>query len=271
MQQDDPIEIRLVGENLSPYTVSARDAGRLIAAMEQILTALVRHGKHGQTFPEEGIVLGLAAIEQGSYILRFTTPYPEQVMPAYRQLGAAIHNAEFTALPSKSIEGLREVRAVARKYHANAEFWQGNRQRHRLATVTPNTAISKPRAPRIEEQTTLYGTVLRVGGDHPPRAQIRFLSGQEVHCRVTERDNLRVARMLGQRLYETVGLFGQVRWDGESGEIVDFRIDDVTNYRADLSEDVLAKMRQRFGKYYQALDDIDRFVAEMRGRVETAE
>ena len=34
------------------------------------------------------------------------------------------------------------------------------------------------------------------------------------------------------------------------------------------SEDVLAKMRQRFGKYYQALEDIDRFVAEMRGRDE---
>ncbi len=270
-EQDTSIEIRLVGENLSPYTVSARDASRVISAVEQMLKALVSRDQAARPLPKSGIVVGLAAIEQGSYILRFTTPYPDVVMPAYQRLGAAIQQADFANLPAKSVEGLREVSTVARKYHAQAEFWQSDGHRTHLGTVTPNMRIRPRQLPHVEEYTTLYGTVLRVGGDRPPRARIRFLSGQALQCRITQRDDLRIARALGQRLYETVGLRGQVRWDAKSGEIVDFRIDEVTDYQSGSSTAMLAALRQRVGEHYRTVGNIEHFVAEMRGRAEASE
>ncbi len=265
------IEIRLVGKDLSPHTVNARDAGRVIAAVEQMLAALVSRDQAARPLPEGGIVVGLAAIEQGSYILRFTTPYPDVVMPAYQLLGEALQDTNFASLPAKSVEGLREVRVVARKYHAQAEFWQSDGHRTHLGTVTPHTLFCPHQPLHVEEYTTLYGTVLRVGGNRPPRARIRFLSGQELQCRITQRDDLSVARALGQRLYETVGVSGQARWDAQSGEMTDFRIDAVTDYRAGQSEDALAALRQRLGTHYQTLGDIDRFIADVRGRTETIE
>ncbi len=270
---DRTIEIRLVGENLSAQTVSARDAGHLIAAVEQMLAALVLRGKAAPALPKRTIVVGLAAIEQGSYILRFTTPDPVRVMPAYRKLSEAIQKADFAELPAKSVEGLREIRTIARKYRARAEFWQGDGRRAHLATITPHTSIPirAPEPPHVQEYTTLYGTVLRVGGDRPPRAQVQFLSGQKLQCRITQRDELRVARALGQRLYETVGLRGQARWHAASGEILDFRIDEIFDAQSATSENVLQTLRQRLGAHYQRVEDIDRFVAEMRGRTKSFE
>ena len=260
------IEVRLAGSELSPLNVSARDTGKLITAVQNMIAAIVARQYPTLGLTEKEVTIGLSKIHQGSYRMDFATPYPQPVIRAYEQITSALERGIFNELPEKTVEALIEIRTVTRAYKTQTEFWLQNGQLNKLAEITQNTEIAyEPEI--VEGGATLYGRVVRVGGENPPRAKIRFLDDKELNCNITQVDSLRVARELGQRLYETVGVRGRARWNIYDMGLVDFTVEEVLPYRTGLLLDNLTTLRNMVGEHLEEIDDIDTYTRNLRGQM----
>lgn len=114
-------------------------------------------------------------------------------------------------------------------------------------------------------KTTLYGTLIGVGGVNPPRARLRLLNGNLVNCNITERNNIQVARQLGERLYSEVGVYGTARWDLRDMSLNYFQIERITEYSRKPVDEALHALYSIAGENYDRVGDIEQLIAEIRG------
>ncbi|MHB8625857.1 MAG: hypothetical protein ACYDBJ_05630 [Aggregatilineales bacterium] len=89
-----------------------------------------------------------------------------------------------------------------------------------------------------------------------------------MNCKITQRDSLSVARALGQRLYDTVGLRGRARWTTYDMRLYDFVIESVLPYRKKPTLDNLAALHELVGPYLEEVEDIDAYIRKLRGQTD---
>lgn len=263
-------EVRLVGEHLTPDKMSSRDVGQLIASVEQMIASIVARDNPALGIDEKEVVFGLASVQEGSYVLGFETVYENEAVKAYHAVTNAIATANFRNIPTNSVEAVKQIRTITRKYRTNTEFWLHNGQSTQLAIVKAETPI-ETEAFALKGSTTLYGTVVRIGGEDPPRVTIRLVNdGQLVTCNILNRrgTGLAIARQLGQRLYTRVGLRGTAHWNPYDMSLEYFVVEALTEYRATGITQALETLREIAGQHYEAVMDIDALVAGARGNDE---
>jgi hypothetical protein len=107
-----------------------------------------------------------------------------------------------------------------------------------------------------------------VGGENPPRAQLRLLNGTLFTCNITQKYEFRIARELGQQLYSTVGVRGKAQWDTRDMSLQYFLIEEVTPYRRKAFSESVAALSDIAGTHLEQIDDINAFVTDLRGRDE---
>ncbi|MBI1278921.1 MAG: hypothetical protein GC179_12405 [Anaerolineaceae bacterium] len=263
MSDKNLIEIRILGENATPDKISSRDVGELISSIEIMLAAIVARDNRALGIDESQITVGLAAIEHHSYDLIFQSQFEQEVIVAANQVATSINTGNYSKIPSKSIEAVKTLRKIARKYSTDIEFWQKNGKNTQLATVNTNTKIDAE-IPTSSGKTTLYGTVISVGGVEPPRASIRLSTGNIQVCHITRGQDLQIARQLGQRLYSEVGVYGTARWDLRDMSLDHFLIERVTEYSKKPVDQALESIYDIVGNYYSNVD-IEQLITEIRG------
>ena len=110
-------------------------------------------------------------------------------------------------------------------------------------------------------QTTIYGRIVRVGGVDP-RVMVEQSSGKAIFCKIKD-ENL--ARKLGERLYLWAGLSGLATIDSDSLEILDFRVDTITDYEGNSSLiTAFNQLKELAGKYYEDIRDVEKYVSDLR-------
>lgn len=119
-------EVRLVGEHLTPDKMSSRDVGQLISSIEQMIAWIVARDNPALGIDEKDVVVGLASVQEGSYVLGFQTVYESEAVKAYTAVTTAIATSNFRNLPTNSIEAVKQIRTITRKYRTNTEFWLQN-------------------------------------------------------------------------------------------------------------------------------------------------
>ena len=130
--------------------------------------------------------------------------------------------------------------------------------------MTPTTRFPVPAvSPLVTGTTTLYGKLLRIGGDNSPTAEVRFLDDEKIACKVCSVD---LARELAARLYEIIGVRGTASWATSDMSLQDFRIEHLTGYRQTSLTEAFESLRELAEEHYQKIGDIDAFVADLRGR-----
>ena len=257
------IEIRIIGEDLTPEKMSSRDIGTLIASVEQMIASIAARDTPALEVDESEVIVGLATVAQGSYVLRFETLYEAASQVAYRTATTAVATRRFDNLPPESIDAIKNIRKITRKYKTNTEFWENNGEYQQLAVVTPNTEIDVE-THLISGTTTLYGYVSGIMGDDPPRVRLRLIDGTILYCNVSRKDNLRVARELGERLYTYVGVRGTARWNAGDLSLRHFLVEELTKYRQGSIEQSLDALYEVAGRFYEEYD-ATALVEELRG------
>lgn len=112
----------------------------------------------------------------------------------------------------------------------------------------------------IEETTTFFGILERVGGTEP-RAWIRDDAGDRIICRLPLDRSL--ARELAHYLYKEVGLSGRAIRDLRNGELVELFVEELTYVDSPLSES-LQKLESAIGRYWSDVDVMS-VIREERG------
>lgn len=260
------IEVRLSRQQLKPTNVSATDVAELIRSVEQAIAALVVRDNPKKKLSEDDVIVGLLTVNLNSYApVLVVDRYEEEVSRAVGEVVSAINTQDYELLPSKTVETLKAVKRIGRKHNSDVEFWELNGERKRLATIKPDTKIEVITT-FIEGRTTLYGYVLGISGDNPPYLRLRMLGGQTINCNVTAGEGLRVARVLGQRLYTDVGVRGIGRWDVSDMTLTYFLVEDITPYEKTSLTKALDALHEITADDYRQVSDINELVADLRGR-----
>ena len=129
--------------------------------------------------------------------------------------------------PSRGIAGLEVIASFTSRRKCRAEFWQGEQTiGEPLAVMDETFAEGLPERQKVSGETVIYGKVERVGGVEP-RVRLRLSSHDSISCHLSES----LARQVGGRLYEEIGLKGKATWDAGDYSLLYFHAEEVTPYK----------------------------------------
>ena len=253
------IELRLTGNGLSPGVVRSKDIAELIVAMENMVASVVV-AKH-PNLRKDQVVLGLSSIENGSIGLQFASSLEELTQSATKAIALSIQENNFYSLPDDSIKSLKTIADFTRSHDCNAEIYEMNGGRELLVTITPETGIIEYEPLRGE--TTIYGTVTRVGGANEEKPTIQFRtveSDRSIYCTT----NRRTAKAAAKRLYQKIGLIGIAEWDAKTFELRAFDAKEISEYEGTSLPEAFAAISDTYGDAFDAIDDVASFAEEVR-------
>ncbi len=247
---------RFTGTNLSPRTVRLGELGDLLASAEDTLHAIA--SEKNNKLDKETLGLSLEEIRHGSLELTINTRLPQVVEPAFNTLAGAITTRFIEPIPPKAYPSFDKMLKFIRRKEAHADLIVSNGNDEVIATITPDFKI--PKDVFIDGDTTIYGKVVRVGGV-TPKVEVKTVSGTTLYCPF----DYELAQELGALLYETVGLVGEARWDVETGIITRFKVKNIVPYRNSSVVETFAYLRERIGRYYDDIGDVDEYISQIRG------
>lgn len=222
------VEMRLEGEGISPQAISSRQFAKLIEHFEIALEALIMHEAPDLGLQEGELALAVQEVSAGSLRVVFHADYDQGVSQALGRLGEALKTTTFDGLPLRVIDALVEMQRVTRRHRGVVEIASVNGERRVWGRLDSEMALRTRRTLNATE--TLYGRVIRVGGENPPRAKLLFIDGSALTCEISKRDQRRVARQLAARLYEWVGVQGQAQRSAATLELLSFNVQQVLPY-----------------------------------------
>lgn len=256
--QDKQIAMRLTGPGISPGLVRSKDLAEVIAALEEMVAAIVVDEEPSLSL--EQIRVGLQRIDDGSLNLTFEPNLKPQTLPATERAAASIAGGTIGALPPKARQAISTIHKFTKNYDAAAEIWTLNGTGSRLATIDASTTI--PEATFIVGITDIYGEVTRAGGANKdkPSVQFRLHDGTLLYCSASAE----VAQLVAGRLYQEVALRGHATWNFETLKIESFRIEELLDYSPTIVTQAFDELRKVMGNFADSINDVDEFVREMR-------
>lgn len=256
------LEIRFIGGDARPADIRASELAEVLKSIENMLVAEVQ--TENREISREALGISLTQIEDQSVGLRFATRLPSLVVPVFLLISQCVRTNSYAELTNASTQNLRSLVNFAheRKYRAELiSYWSETHDRSSdqadvRAVIDENTRVTEARV--LEGRTTLYGRVVRAGGRSP---KIMFETrGRILYCDATER----IARQAGERLYLPCGLEGTAKWDADTLDLQEFVAESVVPFENRNVADAFAQIRARFGQYFDAIEDVDAFVADLR-------
>jgi hypothetical protein len=250
------IGITFTGENIRPDTVKASELAEILRAVETMVESHVLRD-HPEV-QKEVVVVGLVKIKASSLDLQFSSEIPAWAIAAFQDTGQAVNDQDFSRLPSDTFDALDTLVSFTRKRQCIAKFITLNGKKDVIATITPEIEIR--RKPLLTGETTIYGQVVRVGG-RTPRVMLEMVDGQTIYCDATAD----MARTLGGKLYQVVGLIGIAQWNPETLVMNTFEIKAILPYEAGSFKEAMAQLAEMTKSYYADITDVPEYIANIRG------
>jgi len=204
--------------------------------------------------------VGLTGVRDTSLALEFASNRPDIVTPAFQRLAAGVRARSCEDFPSRSLGGLEVLASFSKRRKCKAQFWSGAvNATEPLAVMDEDFGDAIPVRPRVRGETVIYGKVERVGGVEP-KVRLRLADGDGLSCRLSEA----LARQLGGRLYEEVGLKGTATWDAGDYALLYFHADELTRYEPAGVKVGFAELKAVAGPHYANVEDVVSYVRELR-------
>jgi hypothetical protein len=253
---DGLLELHFSGQDISPDSIRIGEIATILDAFENVLLSII--AQDHPTLTKDALTIGLHRVNEGSLGLQFTSRLPEVVTPAFHQAAQSIHLGAGDHLPPNAISDFEKILSFVKRHQAQADFIVINGRAETLATLTPDYELPKPAF--LIGQTTVYGEIVRVGGVEP-KVEVKLISGATIYCPF----DISLASLLGSLLYKLVGLEGEARWDPRTHEIDDFRVIGVSPFRDGSVVEAFQSLSNIAGKYYDDVDNVTEYIAELRG------
>ncbi|GAK50692.1 hypothetical protein U14_01925 [Candidatus Moduliflexus flocculans] len=255
MNNDKFIEIRLTGSEIRPGSVRSSDIAEIIKSVEEMISAVVIRDTPG--LKKENVIIGLTNIQPGSIGLQFLPNLPDQAFSAASLITQSLNERDFSSIPNVSLKGLYALASFTKKHHCHAEILTQNGTKKLLAVITPDTEIFY--LSPIVGQTTMYGTVMRVGGIEP-RIMLRTINNQTVYCDT----NFLLAKQLAEHLYAQVCVTGTAKWTPDTLELEEFQIEEIIDYQETSAVEAFQELSQLLSSQFENIADVESFVTAVR-------
>lgn len=257
IMDNEYIEIKLSGENIFPETVKVKDLIDILQSIQSSIIFIIEDKNPEITL--DNVVISLAKIESGSERLIFSLC--GVAVSAFLFLSTAINNNDFVDLPYKAIEPLENISKFTRKKNCHIEF-KRYQDDSILARIDPETEISIPESFLLKGSTTIYGFIERVGGKSP-LVRIRT-NNKVISCKVSAE----LAKKLAKYLYSWVGLYGNAIWNIKNFSIMNFSIENITEYKNINIYENMQKLSEQYHEYFENIEDVKKHISDLRGNTE---
>lgn len=107
----------------------------------------------------------------------------------------------------------------------------------------------------VSGTTTLYGTVVGIGGENPPYLELRLFSDDILRCEIVTENAIDLARQIAQRLYQQIGVRGIAEWNITDMSLQKFYVEELTPYRKTKLDDALDALYEIVGQDLEKLWD----------------
>ncbi|MCY4107380.1 MAG: hypothetical protein OXG02_11875 [Chloroflexi bacterium] len=259
--------ISLKPDSLFPEAIPTRAFAELLIEYDNIIRSLP-NSKTDESKKESTIApYEISSVRRGSLHCEFSTE-SQEVKTGWRNFTKALKNKDFSSLNEETKESLRAILKKHKFHRIISEYWQfnDNANKENLAVVTQSTsidAISTSTPLKYQEETTLYGELIRIGGDKSASANIRFLDGKTLTCSVK---STKLATAIAPLLYQLIGVSGIATWSQDDSSLLQFQINELTEYWDTPITEVMDELRENVGHHFRDVSDIEAYVAELRGR-----
>lgn len=237
------------GEGVSPETMKLRDLVEVLKLFEAAVAA--ETGEYG---PDErnrpALPLNLVGIESGSAMVVLESP--THLAGVVERIAGAVSSGEYASLELGCHEKLRRLYQFVR-----GRDWAFRFRADQDVTVDPAEISAEQPVPEtagrvIRGATTILATLTKIGGEEC-RAYLKPIPRGRL---ITARINRKMAKELGDRLFEDVALEGIASWTLDGDEIVDFEVTGITGHQPSSMtlEEMFAKGRELTGGAWDAVD-----------------
>jgi len=221
---NDILELKFEGSEINPSNVKPSEIAELISNFEKALLVSIKEDSEIDT---NEILFTFEEIANRSLDLLFK-PKPSKNISndtfnnSYRKLSKRISESDFDGFSNEGLIALRGICKFTRKHKCVGSFRLNNET---LSSITPTTEISIKQPLCLKGETTIYGELIDVGGDNP-----------NIHIKINEDyiiivdTNREIAKKLGNRLFDTIGLNGYAKWEIETSKILEFKLSSILDY-----------------------------------------
>jgi hypothetical protein len=207
------------GPGVTPESVRLRDLYEALSLVEATLAVTAR--QLGASDSEE-LTVSLTGVEGGSNRLRVATS--PMMFRAAGVITSALATDDYSQVPAIAQARLRKLWQKSDKQAWDFRFVPVDNGITE-AEITRRKEILKPG--KISGMTTLFGKCIDAGGATRLTVRLQFANGEFFTASVAD---IEMARQLGARLHEWVGLQGEARWNAETWSLESFRATRVTDY-----------------------------------------
>jgi hypothetical protein len=251
------IVIRIMGEGISPRTLSTRELSEILLATEKSVASI----SDLEEDDADEFTLGLVSVQGGSAHFELAPRREEVQVAAFNRWTESIRANDYRGLPTTSVEGAQTIAKFSRRRDCRIQLASAMNGRSSEVTVTPTTEVDAPEPVYVQGTTTVYGRLIQVGGVKP-KAKLRLPSGNLLVVSVTSEQ----ARRLAGSIYDVVGIRGEATWNADGFTIENFQVQKLVPFEDTPPTEGFRQLRENMGKHFDDVDDPTQFIRDIRGR-----
>jgi hypothetical protein len=275
--------VRLVGSDVKPWKVPMRTLARVLDAVQRLVEQTEDETESGGSTaqdtippgdPEENQIgisgsqaLRLIGVRSASAGYAISTPLRSATIGVLASTGRAIEDPTNFDWSGPTISSIKTLSDVAASLDVKIEIRKprkGSRNGDVIAKITPQTYEDISESAFVRGNTSLYGTIERIGGTSEARCAFRLPDQTKlIYCGVADDE---LARKLGKHLYESVSIHGEATWLRSSWQIRHFKIREFDEPKAGSIRDAMREIWAAGGKAWDKIKDPGEYIKkEMRG------
>ena len=233
--QDNIFKLRFFDNNITPESFTLKEIGELFSKLEDSIISILEN-EYPNTDLEE-VRLSPIGIENKSESLFVSiNDSPKETLDALYFFGNKIQKQSYVNLPDKAYAGYRYIYKLAEKKQCKAEIIHKEKE---VCTISYNTPLIKPENVFLPIETTLYGELIKIGGDNA-KAWLELTNGNKLSFEISK-DN---AEKLALSLYKLVALRGKTRWNPQSNFFKSFTLYEILSYKSGNIANAFAELRK---------------------------
>jgi hypothetical protein len=257
-------EVIFKGPGIVPWNIPIAKVTGTLSAIRRLAAGEVlaeEDEDEGETEETDESVT-LLEVKRGSAIFRFAGHSPSAAINRLREAGRVLHNPETAGQSEFILRPIKDLSAIARSLGCSIILKEPGRSTSVFAEVGADSYDAISKSLLITGTTSIAGKVLRVGGATALRCGLRVpFQSRMLYCRV---ENEKLARELGDCLYQRVVTHGIARWLRASMRVFSFTIQEVNRPKSGSILESLDAIWKAGMNDWEKLEDPDAYFRKIR-------
>lgn len=243
----DILELLIEGEGIDPETTPAKDWLEVLTGFVTAVEALT---------PLK-VAVTVPSVRRGCILAELATTADSQL----DEIARVVESRDVRHTIPSVRNALRLGTKFCARYSSTITMRQAAMRKH-CFMIDQHTVLDSPGT--VTERTTVYGRVQRVGGVEDPTITLSIpRMSKAVPCKCT----IDLAEQAGTLLYKKVGLVGIVKWDTDTWEIDELKVESISAYRETALTKALVDVADAAGDDLWG-DDVEAALAALWGKDE---